>query len=124
MAEGRECGRVMSSRTATNVPKMVVVPAGAFRMGSPSSEADRNEDESPQHRVTIPAAFAVGKYEVTFAEWDACVSAGGCGGYRPADRGWGRGRHPVINVSWEDAKAYVRLAVAEDGGVVSAVVGG
>ena len=88
-------------------PKMVVVPAGAFRMGSPSSEADRNEDESPQHRVTIPAAFAVGKYEVTFAEWDACVSAGGCGGYRPADRGWGRGQRPAINVSWRDAKAYV-----------------
>ena len=88
-------------------PEMVVVPEGSFWMGSPSSEADRNEDEGPQHGVTILSAFAVGKYEVTFAEWDACVAAGGCGGHRPADRGWGRGRHPVTNVKWEDAKAYV-----------------
>ena len=66
-------------------PKMVVVPGGQF--GRP---------------------FAVGVYEVTFGEWDACVSGGGCGGYRPDDYGWGRGRRPVIVVSWKDAKAYVR----------------
>ena len=88
-------------------PEMVVVPAGSFRMGSPRSEMLRGDDEGPQHTVTIPEPFAVGKYEVTFAEWDACVAAGGCGGLRPDDRGWGRGRHPVINVSWQDAKAYV-----------------
>ena len=52
--------------------------------------------------------FAVGVYEVTFGEWDACVSGGGCGGYRPSDEGWGRGRRPVVNVSWNDAKAYLR----------------
>jgi formylglycine-generating enzyme required for sulfatase activity len=45
---------------------------------------------------------------VTFAQWDACVAAGGCGGYRPEDQGWGRGSHPAINVSWDDARAYVR----------------
>src|SRR5262249_50892071 len=44
---------------------------------------------------------------VTFDEWDACVQDGGCRGYAPADQGWGRGRRPVINVSWDDAKAYV-----------------
>ena len=86
---------------------MVVVPAGSFTMGSPASEEGRDADEGRQHRVTIAAPFAVGKYEVTFAEWDACVSAGGCGGYRPDDRGWGRGQRPAINVSWRDAKAYV-----------------
>ena len=54
-------------------------------MGSPSvgEEPVGTIDEGPQHRVTILSAFAVGKYEVTFAEWDACVSAGGCGGYWP-----------------------------------------
>ncbi|MFP6743213.1 MAG: formylglycine-generating enzyme family protein, partial [Alphaproteobacteria bacterium] len=88
-------------------PEMVVVPAGSFMMGSPSGEKDRGNDEGPQHRVTIPASFAVGKYEITFTEWDACVAGGGCGGYRPKDNGWGRGEHPVINVSWKNAKSYV-----------------
>ena len=61
------------------------------------------------HRVIIATPFAVGKYEVTFAEWDACGEAGGCGAYRPKDRsGWGRGQHPVINVSWHDAQRYVQ----------------
>ena len=87
-------------------PKMVVVPPGSFNMGSPPSEAERDDDEGPVHRVTIVRAFAVGRYEVTFAEWDACVSGGGCGGYRPSDESWGRGRRPVVNVSWEDAQLY------------------
>ena len=89
-------------------PEMVVVPAGSFLMGSPESENRRDEDEGPQHRVRIPKPFAVGRFEVTFAEWDACVADGGCNGYRPDDQGWGRGNRPVINVSWEHAKAYVR----------------
>lgn len=88
-------------------PEMVVVPVGRFVMGSPDTENDRDDDEGPQHRVTIARPFAVGKYEVTFDEWDTCVAGGGCGGYRPPDHGWGRGRQPVINVSWEDATAYV-----------------
>ncbi len=62
----------------------------------------------PLHQVTISRPFAVGKYEVTFDQWDACVAGGGCNGHRPDDRGWGRGRRPVIDVSWDDAKAYVR----------------
>jgi formylglycine-generating enzyme required for sulfatase activity len=57
--------------------------------------------------MTLRAPLAVGKFEVTFAEWDACVAAGGCS-HRPADAGWGRGNRPVINVSWDDAQAYVR----------------
>ncbi len=87
---------------------MVVVPAGEFVMGSPDSEAERGKDEGPQHPVRIARSFAVGRYEVAFGEWDACVAAGGCGGYRPDDNGWGRGRRPVINVSWHDAEGYVR----------------
>ena len=89
-------------------PVLVVVPPGRFMMGSPSSEPGRYDHEGPVHEVAIARPFAVGVYEVTFEEWDACVSGGGCGGYRPDDRGWGRGRRPVINVSWDDAQAYVR----------------
>ena len=95
-------------RDCPECPEMVVVPAGSFMMGSPSHEAGRDNDEGPAHRVTIAKPFAVGKYEVTFAEWDACVADGGCGGHRPGDKGWGRGRRPAINVNWDDAKAYVR----------------
>jgi hypothetical protein len=80
---------------------MVVVPAGSFTMGSPPSEEGRSDSEGPQHRVTIARPFAVGKFEVTFAEWDACVAAGGCS-HRPGDQGWGRGNRPVIDVSWND----------------------
>ena len=88
-------------------PEMVVVPANGFLMGSPSAEAGRDIDEGPQHVVTFRRPFAVGKFTVTFDEWDACVSDGGCNGYRPGDQGWGRGRYPVIYVNWSDAKAYV-----------------
>jgi formylglycine-generating enzyme required for sulfatase activity len=82
-------------------PEMVVVPAGEFMMGSPASEESREANEDPQRKVTIAKPFAVGKFEVTFAEWDACVAAGGCK-HKPEDYGWGRGKRPVINVSWDD----------------------
>ncbi len=95
-------------RDCAACPEMAVVPAGSFMMGSPTSEEGRQENEGPQHRVTIGSPFAVGVYEVTFAEWDACVGAGGCGGYRPEDGGWGRGGRPVIHVNWEDAQAYLQ----------------
>jgi formylglycine-generating enzyme required for sulfatase activity len=84
---------------------MVVVPSGSFTMGSPTNEPQRRDDEV-QVRVTIPAPFAVGKYAVTFDEWRTCVADAGCGGYMPGDLGWGRGKHPVINVNWDDAVAY------------------
>ena len=96
-------------------PEMVVVPAGSFMMGSSASEKGRYDREGPVHRVTIAMPFAVGKYEVTFDEWDACVRSGGCGGYRPDDRDWGRGRRPAIYVSWEDARTYVDWLSRETG---------
>ena len=95
-------------RDCADCPEMVVVPSGSFMMGSPPSEEGRDDDEGPVHRVSISSAFAVGVYEVTFEEWDACVSAGDCGGYRPDDEGWGREKRPVINVSRSDARVYVR----------------
>jgi formylglycine-generating enzyme required for sulfatase activity len=88
-------------------PEMVVVPAGAYTMGSPAAEEGRTANEGPQSAVTFAKVFAAGKYAVTFEQWDACVSGGGCNGYRPSDEGRPRGRHPVVNVSWEDAEAYV-----------------
>jgi formylglycine-generating enzyme required for sulfatase activity len=86
---------------------MVAVPSGNFSMGSSVNEPERDsQQESPIH-IVIARPFAVGKYAVTFDEWDACAADGGCNGYRPSDEGWGRGRRPVINVSYDDAKRYV-----------------
>jgi formylglycine-generating enzyme required for sulfatase activity len=90
-------GRVF--RDCPECPEMVVVPAGSFMMGSPPGEAGRNANEGPQHLVTIARPFAVGKFEVTFAQWDACVAAGGCQ-HRPKGT-WARDKHPVMDVSWD-----------------------
>ncbi|MBM3566607.1 MAG: formylglycine-generating enzyme family protein, partial [Alphaproteobacteria bacterium] len=91
-------------RDCAECPIMVRIPAGQFTMGSPAGEQGRESVESPQRVVNI-RSFALGKTEVTFAEWDACVNAGGCS-HRPHDQGWGRGTRPVMNVSWDDAKQY------------------
>lgn len=88
-------------------PEMARIPAGAFFLGSPDNEPGGKPYERPQQEVPI-AAFAMGAAEVTFAQWDACVADGGCGGYAPADKGWGRGDLPVMSVSWRDADAYVK----------------
>jgi formylglycine-generating enzyme required for sulfatase activity len=87
-------------RDCAECPEMIVLAAGAFEMGA------TKDHERPVHQVTIPKPFAVGLHEVTFEQWDTCVSDGGCK-FKPADRGWGRGNRPVINVSWLDAKEYV-----------------
>jgi formylglycine-generating enzyme required for sulfatase activity len=93
---------------ANDCPEMIVVPAGNFMMGSPATEKGRFDDEGPQHQVTIAQPFAVSKFDVTFAGWDACVSVGGCPQEgRASDAAWGRGTQPVIYVSWDDAQAYV-----------------
>ena len=127
LAAGRERGAI-SAEPAADValleagdmfrdcalcPEMVVVPSGSFMMGSP--EGDGWEQERPQHRVTISTRIAVGVYEVTFGEWDACALAGGCADYWPGDEGWGRGHRPVINVSWDDAQGYLQWLSRETG---------
>ena len=90
-------------------------------MGSPASEQGRSSIEGPMHLVTLPAPFAVGRYEVTFDEYDVCVQAARCPAvssapgaviyngirHRAPDGGWGRGRRPVISVSYADATLYV-----------------
>lgn len=109
-------------RDCRQCPEMVVVKGGVFTMGSPGDEmagyplavGGRDPNEGPQHRVSIKS-FAVGKYEVTFDQWAACVADGGCSRYSPADNSWGKGARPVINVSWDDAQAYVRWLSAKAG---------
>ena len=84
---------------------LVVVPAGKFRMGDVSGKGEA--DERPLRNVSI-AAFRLGRYEVTFAQFDRFCAA--TGRKPPDDNGWGREQRPVINVSWDDAIAYHRLA--------------
>jgi formylglycine-generating enzyme required for sulfatase activity len=90
-----------SFRECPNCPEMVVVPAGSFTMGSTA-----DPQASPPHHVVIARPFAVGRFALTFDEWDQCVAEAGCR-YKAYDREWGRGRLPVINVSWNDAKTYL-----------------
>ncbi|MDX1537111.1 formylglycine-generating enzyme family protein [Arsukibacterium sp.] len=94
-------------RDCDTCPELVVVPKGAFMMGSPDMEEGRTLDEGPRHKVTINHAFALGRFEVTFAEYDACIADGGCDTVAGADANWGRGRRPAINVSYQNAQHYV-----------------
>jgi len=94
-------------RDCEQCPSMVVVSAGKFTMGTPASEPKSEDRERPQHDVTISRSFAIGVFEITFDEWDACVAANGCNNYLPDDEQWGRNQRPVIHVNWHDANAYV-----------------
>ncbi|MDE0552984.1 MAG: SUMF1/EgtB/PvdO family nonheme iron enzyme, partial [Candidatus Poribacteria bacterium] len=93
------------------IPKMVVIPAGNFRMGCVSGR-DCGSSEKPVHSVRI-ASFELSKYEVTFEEYDAFTDA--TGRKRADDAGLGRGRRPVINVSWDDAVAYTQWLSSQTG---------
>jgi formylglycine-generating enzyme required for sulfatase activity/uncharacterized caspase-like protein len=96
-------GALSSSGKACDVcPEMLLIPADSFRMGDLSGSG--HKDEKPVRRVDIKA-FALGKTEVTFFEYDAFARATNTA--LPADQGWGRGSRPVTNVSWDDAKAYI-----------------
>jgi formylglycine-generating enzyme required for sulfatase activity len=88
-------------RDCSDCPELVVVPPGEFVMGSAETPY-----EKPERRIVIPRAFAIGRSEVTFAEWDQCADDGACK-VRQDDHGWGRGNQPVINVSWQDTKEYL-----------------
>ena len=90
------------SQPSFPIPEMVVIPSGSFKMGCVSG-IDCGESEKPVHAVSIDS-FALSKYEVTFEEYDAFTNA--TRRERADDEGWGRGRRPVINVSWYDAMAY------------------
>ncbi|CAL8981442.1 Serine/threonine-protein kinase pkn1 [Rhodoplanes serenus] len=112
-------------RDCESCPAMVVLPAGAFTMGSPDHEPLRIANEGPQHPVVVPRAFAMGRFEVTVGEFAAFVAetghdtGGRCYTYENgiveerAGRDWRNpgypqtSTHPVACVSWRDADAYV-----------------
>ncbi len=92
-------------RDCAECPALVVVPAGRFTMGAPAGDADAGEHERPQREVSIARPFALGRTEVTAAEYAACAADGGCpnrGEHAP----WGGGQMPAVKVKWRDAKAY------------------
>ena len=99
---------------AKDCPEMVVIPPGEFWMGSPDGEGYASEQ--PRHKVKIERPFAVGKFEVTWDDWEACVAMRGCDGRPTADGGLGKGHQPLINVSWDQAKSYVAWLSRMTGG--------
>ena len=94
-----------------SVPEMVAIPAGTFRMGCVTGR-QCGSDEMPVHEVHVES-FELSKYEVTFAQWDACVEYDGCRWLEDLD--WGRDNRPVIGVTWDDAQAYVAWLSKEMG---------
>lgn len=97
----------LQDRDAKGLPDMVVIQPGTFMLGSPNAEEKRDRNEGPQVPVTINYSFEIGRHEVTFDDWKACVDGGGCKGYNPDDNGWGRGKRPVTNVSYNDVQSYI-----------------
>lgn len=96
-----------SFKECENCPEMVVVPKGSFIMGTPADEPYRLKGEDPQHRVTIAKPFAVGRFTISFDEWDACLADGGCDGNKGSEREFGRGRMPAHGINFAAAKSYL-----------------
>jgi formylglycine-generating enzyme required for sulfatase activity len=94
---------------------MVVVPAGKAMLGSPPGESGRQTFEAAPHAIEITRPFAVGRYAVTFTQWDACYAEGGCGHRRLGDLDFGRGKRPAIFVSWTEAQLYVQWLKRQTG---------
>ena len=84
-------------------PDMILLPAGTVQIGDLTGEG--NDDEQPTKQIRI-ASFAIGRFEVTFAEFDQFTKD--TGRKKAVDHGWGRTKRPAINVSWEEAVAYTQ----------------
>ncbi len=128
-AKRRKVGEVF--RDCAECPQMVVVPAGSYRMGSPSNEEGRYDDEGPVHEVRIGEPFAVGVYEVTRGQWSAFVEETGhymgnecfawmseepLSGWSWSDPGFSQSdTHPVVCVSWDDVQTYVSWLSSKTG---------
>jgi formylglycine-generating enzyme required for sulfatase activity len=85
-------------KECTNCPEMVVVPAGEFMMGWPDTEKSYSDNEGPQHKVMISRPFAVARFELTFAEWDACAAHGDCASRARFPIGTWCGSSPVFDI--------------------------
>jgi len=92
--------------------QFVYIESGSFVMGSPDSELNRYPDEK-QHKLRIKSGFWMGKYEVTFAQYDVFSRA--THHARALDEGWGRGNRPVMNVNWFEASDFARWLSARSG---------
>jgi formylglycine-generating enzyme required for sulfatase activity len=92
-------------RECLECPDMAVLETGGFMLGSPADEPGRGDDEGPTVDVSITRRFAMSTREITFEQWDACMREGGCAA-QPSDSGFGRGKRPVLNVSWSEARAF------------------
>ncbi len=103
-------------RDCDGCPLMLNVAGGTFLMGAPDDELGRKAWEGPQRKVAM-APYAIGITEVTYEEWDACIADGGCAKYTPKDNGQGRGKQPVVNVSWKDAATYAAWLTKKTGRV-------
>lgn len=91
-----------------NCPKMRLIEAARFERADDPNPRIRGEvEDDATHVVSIERDYAIGVFEVTFDEWDACVEMRACP-MLSDDSGFGRGARPVINVSWHDAQIYVR----------------
>jgi len=95
-------------------PVMVSLPSGSAELGAGDNEQNARPNEKPSRPVNFNNMFAIGVTEVTFDQWEACVSGGGCTA-RPRDNGWGAGNRPVINVSWNDAIKYTSWLSSKTG---------
>jgi len=95
-------------RDCDTCPLMVMLPAGNFLMGS-----NADPSEKPPHSVHV-GAFAIGKFELTRAEWDICVTEGGCR-YKPDRPEPAPERQPMTNLSWDDAVQYVQWLARRTG---------
>ena len=101
LAESSQKTEGQTFRDCDTCPELVFVAPGKFMMGPGGDGSTQQASATTSEEIVINEAFAIGRYEVTFDEWDRCVDAGGCTN-QPSDDGWGRGRHPVIHVSYND----------------------
>lgn len=119
-AEARRLAREAAKAAATPAPittvtqgstpmgiEMVMINPGRGKLGSPDFEKRRARFENPLRDTQINYAFEVSKFEITFDDWEKCLKDGGCGGYAPDDKGWGKGKRPVINISYDDAQKFI-----------------
>ncbi|HRD78417.1 MAG TPA: SUMF1/EgtB/PvdO family nonheme iron enzyme, partial [Hyphomicrobiaceae bacterium] len=100
--------------SCTECPEMAVIPVGTFVMGTVEAAGQTERSELPARKISFTKSFALGRHEVTFDEWDACVATKMCT-LRPADEGWGRGRQPVVNVTANAISEYLTFLAAITG---------